>query len=103
MVQPIRPQDVTNVYRQQAASTARTASAGAGGTGANPRAAVLRSDRVQLSDEPVPLRRVLDSIAEHPELREERIAELRSQIDAGTYDRGFTQVANRLLDEGLLA
>ena len=59
MVQPIRPQDVTNVYRQQAASTARTASAGAGGTGANPRAAVLRSDRVQLSDEAVQLRRGL--------------------------------------------
>ena len=38
---------------------------------------------MQLSDEAVQLRRVLDSIAEHPELREQRIAELRSP-DADT-------------------
>lgn len=103
MVQPIRPQDVTSVYRQQAASTSRAGQPGADGTGAGPRAAGRRSDRVQLSDEAVQLRRVLDSIAEHPELREQRIAELRAQIDSGTYDRGFTQVASRLLEEGLLA
>lgn len=104
MVQPIRPQDVTNVYRQQAASNARAGRADAeGSAGAGARALARRSDRVQLSDEALQLRRVLDSIAEHPELREERIAELRTQIEGGTYDRGFTQVASRLLDEGLLA
>lgn len=104
MVHPIRPQDVTNVYRQQAASTGRSGRPGADGSdGAGVGAQqARRSDRVQLSDEAVQLRRVLDQIGDQPELRDQRIAELREQIASGTYDRGFTEVASRLVDEGLV-
>ena len=101
MVQTIRPQDIANVYRQQAASTGRTtrpsADALAGGAGQQQ---PLRTDRINISDEAVQLRKVLESIGDQPELREQRIAELRSQIANGTYDRGLTEVANRLIEEG---
>jgi flagellar biosynthesis anti-sigma factor FlgM len=103
MVQPIRPQDVSNVYRQQAASTSRAggqnapgnedASVNAGGRG-------RRSDQVSLSDEAQQLRRVLASISELPDVREQRVAFLREQIENGTYDRGIAEVAARMVEDG---
>ena len=101
MVHPIRPQDIANVYRQQAASTGRAARPGAdalmGGPAQQP---ARRTDRINISDEAVQLRKVLESIGDQPELREQRIAQLRDQIASGTYDRGLTEVASRLIDEG---
>jgi len=105
MMQPIRPQDASNVYRQQATSTARAArNAPADGTDAAGGAGGARNgrriDRVQLSEEGLQLQRVLDAMAEVPDVREARIAALRQQIEDGTYDRGITQIAQRLIEGG---
>lgn len=106
MVQPIRPQDVSSVYQQQAMS--RASGAGQSGTDGvneaqrNGRSAV-RSDRVTLSDEALALRRVLQSLGDQPEVREQRIAALKQQIADGTYDRGLGAVAARLVEDGFLA
>jgi flagellar biosynthesis anti-sigma factor FlgM len=101
MVHPIRPQDIANVYRQQAASTGRAARPGLDAvTGGGGQQAAPRTDRINISDEAVQLRKVLESIGDEPELREQRVAQLRDQIASGTYDRGFTEIATRLVEEG---
>jgi flagellar biosynthesis anti-sigma factor FlgM len=103
MVHPIRPQDIANVYRQQAASTGRPARSGLDGlTGDAGPQPTPRIDRINISDEAVQLRKVLESIGDQPELREQRVAQLREQIASGTYDRGFTEIATRLVEEGLV-
>ena len=105
MVQPVRPQDVSSLYRQQSVSTARGRAAAQPGAEPNHDTGATRSraDHVTLSDEAQQLRRVLDSMVDLPEVREQRIAFLRQQIDAGTYDRGIDEVAQRLIEEGLLS
>jgi flagellar biosynthesis anti-sigma factor FlgM len=100
MVHPIRPQDIANVYRQQAASTGRPAGPGAEALTGGAQQPAPRTDRINISDEAVQLRKVLESIGDQPELREQRVAQLREQIASGTYDRGFTEIANRLVEEG---
>lgn len=107
MMQPIRPQDASSVYRQQAASTSRTPGAtppagsedGASGAARGGR----RVDRVTLSPEGLQLQRVLDAMGEVPDVREERVAALRQQIADGTYDRGLTEVATRIVENGGLS
>ena len=100
MVHPIRPQDIANVYRQQAASTGRASRPGLDGTTNGPGQPAPRTDRINISDEAVQLRKVLESIDDQPELREQRVAQLREQIASGTYDRGFVEIAARLVEEG---
>jgi flagellar biosynthesis anti-sigma factor FlgM len=106
MVQPIRPQDVSNVYRQQSASTSRTGR-GADGNDSNATRGAngggRRSDQVMLSEEALQLQRVLESIAGQPAEREQRIEALRAQIADGTYDRDLDTVARRMVQDGLLS
>lgn len=107
MMQPIRPQDASNVYRQQAASTTRAGGATppVGGEPGDQSAArsARRIDRVTLSSEGLQLQRVLDSLAQVPDVREERVAALRQQIADGTYDRGLDEVAARIVENGGLS
>ena len=107
MMQPIRPQDASSVYRQQAASTSRTGGANAPVGGNNGEAGAARGqrriDRVQLSPEGLQLQRVLDAMGQVPEVREDRIAALRQQIEDGTYDRGVAEVARRIVQHGGLS
>lgn len=105
MMQPIRPQDASSIYRQQAASTTRaggsTPAAGAeGNEAAGGARGGRRVDRVTLSPEGLQLQRVLDAMGQIPDVREARIAALQQQIADGTYDRGITEVAQRLIEGG---
>ena|SRR6185503_3820255 len=106
MMQPIRPQDASSIYRQQAASTTRAGGStpAAGADGNSPAGGGTRSgrriDRVQLSPEGLQLQRVLDAMSQLPDVREARIAALQQQIADGTYDRGITEVAQRLIEGG---
>jgi flagellar biosynthesis anti-sigma factor FlgM len=106
-MQPIRPQDASNVYRQQAASTTR-AGGGTPPVGGDTGAPVgsrggRRVDRVTLSPEGLQLQRVLDAMKQLPDVRAERVAALQQQIADGTYDRGITEVAQRLVESGGLS
>ena len=107
MMQPIRPQDASNVYRQQAASTTRSGGStppvgGDTGTSVGSRGG-RRVDRVTLSPEGLQLQRVLDAMKQLPDVRAERVAVLQQQIADGTYDRGITEVAQRLVESGGLS
>ena|SRR5688572_11553781 len=59
----------------------------------------LQADRVELSD----LARWLDSLRQLPEVRHDRVTQVRQQIADGTYDTDerFDQALERFLDEEL--
>ena len=103
MVQPIRPQDASGIYRQQAAASSRAAGAGstpgADGTRGAGRSG-RRTDQVHISTEAQDFRRALEAVSNQPEVRETRVAELRSQIANGTYTVDARAIAARLVQEG---
>lgn len=109
MIQPIRPQDASGIYRQVGG-----AGAGNGGTGpsritreavagaptAPPRVAAARgrrADQVQISDRARQLRRVAIELAQTPDVRLDRVAELRAQIASGSYQIDPAAIAERMV------
>ena len=109
MVQPIRPQDASGVYRQQAAATAGTrgaqgaSDAGNAGNAGSVNGAGRRTDRVQLSPQAQEMQRALDAVAAQPDVRAERVAELRQQVADGTYEVDARAIASRMVREGHIA
>ena len=63
----------------------------------NERPAAPTSDEVQISA----AARLIDQLSDIPEVRADRVAEIRSQIAAGTYETGerLDAALDRLLDE----
>ena len=103
MVQPIRPQDASGVYRQQAAASSRAGGAGDTPEAGGPRGAGRggrRTDQVQLSSQAQDLERVVEAVADQPEIRASRAEELRKQIAEGTYNVDASAIARRLVKEG---
>lgn len=103
MVQPIRPQDASGIYRAQAAASSRTGAAGGASEAGSTRGAGRggrRADHVQLSPEAQEMQRALDAVADQPDVRAERVAELRSRIADGTYSVDAKAIAARLVQEG---
>ena len=103
MVQPIRPQDASGIYRQQATATSRAAGAGntpeAGGSRGAGRAG-RRADHVELSSQAQEMQRALEAVNDQPEIRADRVTELRAQIADGTYRVDARTIAARLVQEG---
>ncbi|MBI3911621.1 MAG: flagellar biosynthesis anti-sigma factor FlgM [Armatimonadetes bacterium] len=66
---------------------------------ANP-ASPVAADEVQLSDRAETLRKAKEAYAALPEVREERIAPLKKQIEEGRYQIPERELARRLLDSG---
>ena len=99
MIQPIRPNDATGVYRRMAGSV--DGAPGAVGENAGGATSAVRRDQVTISDQAQTLRRLIEQVKAQPELREERVAELRAQIAAGEYQVDGDALAALLVDEGL--
>lgn len=59
-------------------------------------------DTVQLSGRSKEVQKVREAATEAPEVRESRVAELKSAIQAGTYNVRGEQVASRMLAENLV-
>lgn len=102
MVQPIRPQDAGLIYQRQiaqadaaggGAGTRRPGSAGASGGS-------RRADRVLLSPLAQGLGRALQAVSEQSDVREDRVAALRAQIESGAYQVNAAGIARRLADLG---
>lgn len=99
MVEPIRPQDATGVYQRQVEATGgamRTTpgrgTTAAGGTG-------RRADSVTLSEQARRLQRVLTVVSGLPDVRNERIAELRARLASGDYRVDADEIARRMVEE----
>jgi negative regulator of flagellin synthesis FlgM len=96
MVQSIRPQDASGVYRRNlsglgASEGAPSPRAAAGSTRAR------RSDSVALSDEAQLLARSLHAAESVPDVRETLVAQLRASVQDGTYRVDARRIAQQLL------
>lgn len=100
MIQPIRPQDASGVYQRQVEQASEAASGRRGAKGVG-RASGPRHDQVQVSPRARQLRRVMEVMPEVSDVRSARVAELQAQIESGHYEVDATQVARRLLEDGL--
>jgi flagellar biosynthesis anti-sigma factor FlgM len=103
MVQPIRPQDATGVYRRHVAEPGSSSSTGGGESVRESAGGGRRSDSVSLSSRASTLRRVLPSVADTPDVRAARVEALREQIAGGGYEVDAEAIAHRLLMDGLSA
>jgi negative regulator of flagellin synthesis FlgM len=56
-----------------------------------------RTDSVTLSPATQELKRLRDAAADHPEIRSQRVAVLKSAIDAGTYQVDTIALAQKML------
>ena len=102
MVQPIRPQDATGIYQRQLAgaeeASALRRSQDGGGTG-NTR----RTDQVQLSADGRSFARVMQAVSQQPEVRADRVEQLRQQVESGNYRVDADALAQLLLSRGFSA
>lgn len=100
MIQPIRPQDATGVYRRQIAQ------AGDAGDAAGGRAAEVgthsgsgrRIDRVLLSPQAQRLLSAQRAVAGAGEIREARVEALRARVENGSYRIDAHGIAEQIID-----
>ena len=61
-------------------------------------ATVGRTDQVMLSQRAQEVQAAREALAEVPEIRQDRVAELKARIEAGTYQVDSHRVAERILN-----
>lgn len=100
MVQPIRPHDASGIYRREVSNSAAAEAAGdprrAGGAAGSAR----RTDRVTLSEGAREFARIMERVQQAPDVRADRVAALKQQVDAGEYLVDHTGLAALLADRG---
>jgi negative regulator of flagellin synthesis FlgM len=102
VIQPVRPHDASGIYQRQVEQAPEAGPVRrSGGSASGATSAAGRRDQVNVSSRAQQLRRVMETMPEVEEVRADRIAELRARIESGTYELDATQVAQRLLDDGL--
>lgn len=85
---------VRNVQRLDATQqSARSSTVGAGGAG---------SDRLELSVRGLEMTRFDDLIQSIPDVREDRVEQIRSEIEAGTYNVKAEKIAEKIIGGNLL-
>ena len=101
MTQPIRPHDASGIYRRQItqAEVAGDTAARRADTarGDSPR----RTDRVTVSEGAREFARVMEAVQQSPDVRADRVQELRDRIQAGDYVVDHTGLAALLADRGM--
>lgn len=100
MVQPIRPHDASGIYRREV-SNSEAQDAASSGRRAGGSAAAKRSDRVTLSEGAREFGRIMQAVQEAPDVRADRVADLKSRIEAGSYEVDHNGLAALLADRGL--
>jgi flagellar biosynthesis anti-sigma factor FlgM len=93
--------DPSKLHRIGRSSVGRVTSEGiqrAQPTQPDPAASVGGVDQVMLSQRAQEVQRARAALAETPEIRQERVAELRAKIEAGTYRVDPDKVAERILN-----
>ena len=75
------------------------ARSGAARPAAQPPAAGQLNDTVQLSSSTTTVRQLLTQLEQVPEIRQEKVSSLRSQIQSGQFQRSNEQVAGAMVNE----
>ena|SRR3990172_862171 len=92
------PTEVSRAYQDRATSLAPLATPAP----TTSRGTRTKKDQVVLSPEVQELQRLLKAVKELPDVREERVAFIREQIQNGTYQISDAALASKLLEwEGL--
>lgn len=99
MVQPIRPHDASGIYRREVSNSAAAEAAANARRGAGPHAG-RRTDSVTLSEGAREFARIMESVQQAPEVRADRVAALKQQIESGQYVVDHTGLAALLADRG---
>ncbi|MBW1780207.1 MAG: flagellar biosynthesis anti-sigma factor FlgM [Deltaproteobacteria bacterium] len=63
---------------------------------------VILKDKVVLSPEAQQIQKVKELIDSLPDIRDEKVAEIRAQIEAGDYDVDGEKIASKMIEESLL-
>lgn len=69
---------------------------------ATPARPASRGDSVSLSPKARQLQAAREALAAMPEIREEKVAAIRAQIEAGTYEIDGEKIADKMMAEALL-
>jgi negative regulator of flagellin synthesis FlgM len=67
-----------------------------------PEKAAAKSDTVVISDAAKRIQEIRSQLDEIPDVREEKVAQLRSQIENGTYEINADKLAEKIINEGLI-
>lgn len=100
MVQSIRPHDASGIYQRQVGHAEAAEAAGNArrntGVGRGDRA-----DRVTVSEGAREFARVMDAVQATPDVRTDRVQELRDRIASGQYEIDYMGLAGLLHDRGV--
>jgi len=61
-----------------------------------------KTDTVVISDAAKRIQEVRSQLDAVPDVNEEKVAQLRKEIEEGTYHRGADQIAGKMITEGLI-
>ena len=61
-----------------------------------------KTDTVVISDAAKRIQEVRSQLDEVPDVDEEKVAQLRKEIEAGTYQRSADEIAGKMIQEGLI-
>ena len=98
VIEPVRPQDASGIYRRNVARSAEAAELGGVPAGWRS-AATSRNDEIALSARARELCGALAAVAAQPETRAELVAALRHELADGTYRPDPAAIARRMLAE----
>lgn len=94
IIQSKLPTEIAGAYQQGPAGVHR------GGAGTATRTETPRSDRVTLSEQGEELRRLLKAVQGAPDIREEKVRQLREAVQQGTYQPSTAELVERLIQAG---
>jgi negative regulator of flagellin synthesis FlgM len=62
----------------------------------------LKPDKLELSDHAQELKRTVDLVLKSPDIRADKMDEIKKQIQAGEYHRTGTEIASKMVDRSLV-
>ena len=93
----IHQQSVSRAY-VQGTDTAQSASAQQGAKHAHHKGQANKADSVTLSDDARSLAAAHEAVKQAPDVREAKVADIKKQVDSGTYDVPSKVLARKIVD-----
>ena len=74
----------------------------AGASGEKPEKTAVKSDTVLISDTAKRIQEARKQLDRIPDIREDKVAQLKNQINNGTYEINSEKIADKMIKEGLI-